>query len=68
MEWTERLDLFEKHVQKRLKQGWELLDPDYKDEARFKVSSMFGGDTYIAAGIDYDGEISERKIKSPKQR
>lgn len=62
MDWMDRLDLFEKHVQKRVKQGWMNLDPYYKDSTEMS----FNGDHYVIE-IDYDGKITERK-KKPRRR
>jgi len=62
MEWMDRLDRFEEHIQKRVKQGWMILTPYYKDSAELS----FNGDRYQVE-IDYDGKISEKKLK-PRRR
>lgn len=62
MDWMDRLDRFENHVQKRIKQGWVMLDPYYKDSAEMS----FNGDHY-AVEIDYDGNITERKKRAKRQ-
>ena len=58
MEWTERLDIFEKYVGKKEKQGWTVLDY-YKDQAIFQKGQVF-----LKAEVDYDGSILEKESKT----
>jgi hypothetical protein len=62
MDWIERLNRFEDHLQKRVSQGWVIMTPYYKDSAELSLNGEI-----LAAEIDYDGKITERK-KKPRRR
>lgn len=59
MDWMKRLDALEHHIQKKIRQGWQVMTPYYKTE----VEMSHDGVRYKIS-IDDDGKITERKMRS----